>query len=70
MANNNETKSTDWGKLFIIAIIIIAIFSIYNNWKNKMVDDVMKDTEYRKDMNIENREDAEQNVDDYLSSPN
>ena len=70
MANINENKSTDWGKLFIIVIIIIAIFSIYNNWKSKMVDDVMKDTKYRKDMNIENREDAEQNVDDMLDSQN
>ncbi|MHA3047143.1 hypothetical protein JSO59_007230 [Riemerella anatipestifer] len=70
MANYNKTKGTDWGGVFIITIIIIAIFSIYNNWKNKMVNGIMRDTEYRKNMNIENREDAEQIVDDYLSSPN
>lgn len=65
-----NSKNTDWGKIIIIIIVIIAIISIYNNWRDNKVDNIMRDKDYREEMDINTREEAEENLDDMIDSQN
>ncbi|HAV02474.1 MAG TPA: hypothetical protein DCW95_04645 [Chryseobacterium sp.] len=64
MGNNNNEK-TDWDKILMIAVVIAIISGISKTCQSNMVDKVMDDSEFREKMNIDNREEAEQFVDDY-----
>ena len=70
MTQNKNSKNTDWGKIIIIIVIIIALISFYNNWRENKVDNIMNDKNYREEMNINTREEAEDNLDDMIDSQN
>lgn len=67
---NQNSKTTDWGKIIITIVVIIALISLYNNWRKNKVDTIMNDQDYREEMNINTREEAEENLDDMIDSQN